>query len=106
MVVTVVVVGASVVVTVVVVGASVVVVTVVVVGSSVVVVVVVVSSFGFTIVFVTAWSVPKSSTLTTVSASLITNPAGASVSVKIYLSFNNALTVILPFSSVSYSPIT
>ena len=26
------------------------------------------------------------------SASLITNPAGASVSVKIYLSFNNALT--------------
>ena len=89
-------------VTVVVVGASVVV--TVVVGASVVVVVV--SSFEFTIVFVTAWSVPKSSTLTTVSASLITNPAGASVSVKIYLSFNNALTAILPFSSVSYSPIT
>ena len=75
MVVTVVVVGASVVVTVVVVGASVVVVgaSVVVVGASVVVVVVVVvvSSFGFTIVLVTERSAPKSSALTTVSASLM-----------------------------------
>ena len=100
--------GSSVVVVVleVVLGSSVVVVEVVLGSSVVVVVVVVVSFFGFTIVFVTEWSTPKSSTLTTVSASLITNPAGASVSVKIYLSFNNALTVILPFSSVSYSPIT
>ena len=57
-----------------VVGASVVVVEVVV-GSSVVVVVVVVvvvgSSFGFTIVLVTERSAPKSSTLTSVSASLM-----------------------------------
>ena len=52
---------------------SVVVVVEVVVVSSVVVVVVVevVSSFGFTIVLVTEWSAPKSSTLTTVSASLM-----------------------------------
>ena len=56
-----------------VVGASVVVVEVV--GSSVVVVVVVVvvvgSSFGFTIVLVAERSAPKSSTLTSVSASLM-----------------------------------
>ena len=50
---------------------SVVVVVEVVVVSSVVVVVEVVSSFGFTIVLVTEWSAPKSSTLTTVSASLM-----------------------------------
>ena len=66
------VVGASVVVVVVeVVGSSVVVVEVVVV-SVVVVVVVVVSSFGFTIVFVTERSAPKSSTLTSVSVTLMT----------------------------------
>ena len=82
----------------------------VVVGSSVVVVVVVVvevvSSFGFTIVLVTEWSAPKSSTLTTVSASLMIWPEGASISVKIYLSFNSLPTAILPFSSDSNSPMT
>ena len=87
----------------VVVGSSVVVVVEVVV---VVVVVVVVSSFGFTIVLVTEWSAPKSSALTSVSADLIVYPVGASVSVKIYLSFNKELTVMFPFSSVTYSPIT
>ena len=52
---------------------EVVVVEVVVVGSSVVVVEVVVgSSLVFTIVFVTAWSLPKSSALTIVSESWIT----------------------------------
>ena len=54
-----------------VVGASVVVVEVVVVSVVVVVVVVVVSSFGFTIVLVAERSAPKSSTLTSVSASLM-----------------------------------
>ena len=82
----------------------------VVVGASVVVVVVVVvvvCSFGFTIVLVTERFVPlKSSAFTTVSAAVITYPAGASDSVKIYLSFNRALTVILPLASVTYSPIT
>ena len=72
----------------------------------VVVVEVVVSSFGFTIVLVTEWSAPKSSALTSVSADLMLYPAGASVSVKIYLSFNKALTVMFPFSSVTYSPMT
>ena len=43
---------------------------------------------------------------TIVSATSITYPSGASISLMIYLVFNNPVTVILPFSSVTYSPTT
>ena len=79
----------------------------VVVGSSVVVVVVVVVVGLFTTSLLATLLLPSNSDGSTiVSATSITYPAGASISLTMYLVFSNPVTLMSPFASVSYSPTT